>query len=272
MKFSTTVSSFFLFPSLAFGRIGSEVEQESVPHHNRELNWSTGCHGVPHTIVPSGRDFRGVDTWNSPNGWLALYKDHNQSPRLVSNIDTSNEETHWRGGGSGLQVMQMQTDGNLVVYDDGCFIWCWRHAKWSTNTAGNPNAYLAVRDDYTLAIFKQGTCDKIWSSKPLCTTQAQCMGSTPDFCVDDPQDPNYQECQNKRATGIWCANDHWCQSNECRSNSCWSDNECGDSGQFKVNHPHDPNLGQCQPRRASGIWCWQDQWCASGNCVNAHCA
>lgn len=42
----------------------------------------------------------------------------------------------------------MQPDGNFVVSDaDGV-------ARWASGTGGNPNAYLWVRDDGDLIIFR----------------------------------------------------------------------------------------------------------------------
>lgn len=50
----------------------------------------------------------------------------------------------------------MQTDGNLVSYTAA------GTAVWSTNTAGNPGAYLVLHDDGNMVIYKG---DKsVWES------------------------------------------------------------------------------------------------------------
>ena len=53
----------------------------------------------------------------------------------------------------GTMVLQMQPDGNLVAYAVPTFDGQWQ-ALWSSNTPGNPNAWLAVQDDCNLVIYR----------------------------------------------------------------------------------------------------------------------
>jgi hypothetical protein len=53
----------------------------------------------------------------------------------------------------------MQPDGNFVIYDieDGSPI-----PVWSTNTAGNPGAYLNLQDDGNMVIYSASNT-VLWS-------------------------------------------------------------------------------------------------------------
>ena len=48
----------------------------------------------------------------------------------------------------GTGAALLQTDGNFVVYDASGV------GRWSSGTAGNPNAYLAMQDDGNLVIYR----------------------------------------------------------------------------------------------------------------------
>lgn len=43
----------------------------------------------------------------------------------------------------------MQTDGNLVLYNDKA------SSVWSSNTAGRPNSYVVLQDDGNLVIYQR---------------------------------------------------------------------------------------------------------------------
>jgi subtilisin family serine protease len=70
----------------------------------------------------------------------------------------------------GTMVLQMQPDGNLVAYavpSSGGGEW---QPLWSSNTQGNPNAWLAIQDDCNMVIYRnpypQG--GPIWSTNTFC--------------------------------------------------------------------------------------------------------
>jgi hypothetical protein len=57
--------------------------------------------------------------------------------------------------------VSMQSDGNLVVYDSGGMLP--GHACWATGTNGNPGDFLALQNDGNLVIYTSaGT--PIWAS------------------------------------------------------------------------------------------------------------
>lgn len=50
---------------------------------------------------------------------------------------------------NGSYNLQMQTDGNLVIYLNGV-------AQWATNTNGNPGAYAVMQNDGNLVVYRSG--------------------------------------------------------------------------------------------------------------------
>jgi hypothetical protein len=50
---------------------------------------------------------------------------------------------------SGRFSLAMQTDGNLVLYDNGSFV-------WNSNTAGNPGAYAVLQTDGNFVVYGGG--------------------------------------------------------------------------------------------------------------------
>jgi hypothetical protein len=65
----------------------------------------------------------------------------------------------WASGTGGMEgsVLQMQADGNAVVYSPGHI------AQWESGTAGNPGSTLAVQDDGNLVVIAPGN-SAIWST------------------------------------------------------------------------------------------------------------
>jgi hypothetical protein len=55
----------------------------------------------------------------------------------------------------------MQSDGNLVIYNTG------GEAKWNSNTAGFPGAYLALQNEGNLVIYQDGIALWDWASGRL---------------------------------------------------------------------------------------------------------
>jgi hypothetical protein len=61
----------------------------------------------------------------------------------------------WSSGtmGMGVTALDMQSDGNLVLYSGATPV-------WASNTTGNPGAHLSLQDDGSLAIFSGTT--QVW--------------------------------------------------------------------------------------------------------------
>ena len=80
----------------------------------------------------------------------------------------NNESTPlWRTGTGGGQFdprdFIMQTDGNLVLYDTS------GQPRWASKTQGNPGAFLNVQDDGNLVVYRAGSTSQtannaLWSS------------------------------------------------------------------------------------------------------------
>lgn len=83
---------------------------------------------------PSGSGGQGALIMQS-DGNLVLYNARNKFP-LWWTLDAT---------GPGAKVARMQTDGNFVVYGG--------QKIWSSNTAGNPGAYLEVQSDGNMVIY-----------------------------------------------------------------------------------------------------------------------
>lgn len=66
----------------------------------------------------------------------------------------------WESGTRGKfgRLLSMQTDGNLVIYEE-----VRRRAIWSTDTAGNPGAFLAIQEDGNVVIYT-GSGTPIWAT------------------------------------------------------------------------------------------------------------
>jgi hypothetical protein len=69
------------------------------------------------------------------DGNVVLYRNSDWVPLWASN-----------SGGNQTTLLSMQTDGNLVLYDQALPV-------WHSHTAGNPGAYLAIQDDCNLVIY-----------------------------------------------------------------------------------------------------------------------
>lgn len=119
------------------------------------------CNGKAGTIIEPDRDFRGEDRWHSPNRICNLHKVWNGL--LETQKGTSGVKI-WNADDGFTLVMKMQNDGNLVLYDDSCFILCWRVPIWSTDTAGNNGARAVMEDGGKLKIYGKNSCHQLWSS------------------------------------------------------------------------------------------------------------
>ena len=56
-------------------------------------------------------------------------------------------------------VLVMQTDGNLVEYNQGR-----THASWSSKTYGHPGAFVVMQTDGNLVVYTAGRGRSLWSS------------------------------------------------------------------------------------------------------------
>jgi hypothetical protein len=63
-----------------------------------------------------------------------------------------------RTSGTGADKLSMQTDGNLVLYNKS------NKAIWNTKTAGNPGASLVLQTDGNLVLYNAALSNSLWSS------------------------------------------------------------------------------------------------------------
>ena len=117
----------------------------------------TGRRGVPMppTLSPGGSMVRGDWLYSNKgnhcfglqgNGCICLFMLHPKNGVLWK------AEQYWSG-----QVLRMQDDGNLVIYDYQ------NSAVWASNTAGYPGSVLRLEDDGNLLIYAPGT-RPIWAT------------------------------------------------------------------------------------------------------------
>lgn len=100
---------------------------------------------LPGVEDPSMATFQGVHSWRVQGGTV-----------LFGNLDGYRQQfVQW-----GKSLLIMQTDGNLVLYDEN------RIARWWTGTQGNPGAYAYFQTDGNLVVYSanhralraSGTC------------------------------------------------------------------------------------------------------------------
>ena len=99
------------------------------------------------TILSSGQSLSINNYLLSPEKQSALDFQSNGNITLYNNFQQS-----WstNTGGSGGDILYMQTDGNLVEYNSS------GTAVWASNTSNNPGAYLALQIDGNLVIYSSG--------------------------------------------------------------------------------------------------------------------
>ncbi|HEY1962380.1 MAG TPA: hypothetical protein VGG69_08180 [Rhizomicrobium sp.] len=69
----------------------------------------------------------------------------------------------------------MQSDGNLVIYDAA------RKSVWASDTAGNPDAMLAVEEEGRLAIYSADLTTTLWQSDTAeASTEPTVAAESPD--------------------------------------------------------------------------------------------
>ena len=115
-----------------------------------------------------------------------------------------------------------------------------------------------------------------WSGAECCT--GVCSWSTQNVYVPGT-------CIAPQPDGAACEDPAWCQSGQCsdgvcgpqacgsQGSECWLSGDCCDPTHvFCTNTWQDYNPGACQPRQPNGAWCFADDWCKSGHCVDSTCA
>jgi hypothetical protein len=137
------------------------------------------------------------------------------------------------GGDDGAYVA-MQTDGNLVIYDNGT-------AVWSSNTAGFSGADLKLQDDDNLVIY-QGGGDAIWDwgSGYLGDTLNPGWTLSPG---EELQSPSHQYSLIMQGDGnlVLYSGSVSCPTASCSGNALWNSGTVGNSGST-VTMQNDGNL------------------------------
>jgi hypothetical protein len=117
---------------------------------------TSGTASADTTFFGPGSQLDPCQTLSSPNGdyQLNMQCDGN----LTLNLLPENRQV-WASGTGGMEgsVLQMQGDGNAVVYSPGHI------AQWESHTAGNPGSTLAIQDDGNLVVVAPGN-HPIWST------------------------------------------------------------------------------------------------------------
>lgn len=120
---------------------------------------------------------RVVDQWSGGIDEVAVYQgaltdgavaamfDAQAARSSVGNVLSVGETMHageTLRSSNGSYVLSMQTDGNVVLSENGNRI-------WSTGTATNPGAWLMMQTDGNLVLYN-GTKTALWSSKTVGAT------------------------------------------------------------------------------------------------------
>ncbi|MBK7826920.1 hypothetical protein [Nannocystis sp.] len=142
------------------------------------MNLPTGrFHGVPYSKMAAGFELPVMDAYesnlpHSPS--LKYYLAHQWDGNLVL-YRSSGRKALWAsntmGGEKRARKLLMQGDGNFVLYWTSPNIGSYSptsmegfHPRWSTNTHGNPGAFLALQDDGNLVIYTADNTRALWAS------------------------------------------------------------------------------------------------------------
>jgi hypothetical protein len=108
--------------------------------------------------LPSGGRLNPNDDVVSNNGrfQLTMQSDGN----LVLYDNARGRKVLWSSGTQGQAVNNciMQSDGNLVIYG-------FPNPVWDSGTQGHPNAYLRVQDDGNMVIYPMGAA--LWTTNTV---------------------------------------------------------------------------------------------------------
>lgn len=132
--------------------------------------------GVPYSKMAAGFQLPVVDAYesnlpHSPN--LKYFLVHQWDGNIV--LYGSGRRALWAsktmGGEKRARRLLLQGDGNFVLYWTDTNIGTYSptslegfHARWSTNTHGNPGAFLALQDDGNLVIYTADNTRALWAS------------------------------------------------------------------------------------------------------------
>lgn len=133
--------------------------------------------GVPYSKMAAGFMLPVMDAYesnlpHSPN--LKYYLTHQWDGNVVL-YRSSGRKALWAsnttGGEKRVRKLLMQGDGNFVLYWMDANIGAYSptsmdgfHPRWSTNTHGNPGAFLALQDDGNLVIYTANNTRALWAS------------------------------------------------------------------------------------------------------------
>ena len=102
------------------------------------------------TLPPEGR-LNPNDDVVSNNGRFQLIMQTDGNLVLYDNTNPASRKPIWASGTQGQAVNNciMQSDGNLVIYG-------FNKPIWSSGTVGHANAYLRVQDDGNVVVYEPG--------------------------------------------------------------------------------------------------------------------
>ena len=114
------------------------------------------------TLFP-GQSLQPGQTLQSDNGVYTLTMQSDGNVVLRNNASTPLWRTGTGGGQFDPRDFIMQTDGNLVLYDTS------GQPRWESKTQGNPGAFLNVQNDGNLVVYRAGATtetgnNSLWNS------------------------------------------------------------------------------------------------------------
>ncbi len=99
----------------------------------------------------SGQSLLPGQSLQSDNQWFTLTMQSDGNVVLYNTQPKPLWATHTGPGQFTPSGLIMQTDGNLVLYDTS------GQPHWESNTPGNPGAFLNVQDDGNLVVYREGS-------------------------------------------------------------------------------------------------------------------
>ena len=128
----------------------------------------------------SGQSLPPGQSLQSDNLWFTLTMQSDGNVVLYNTQSKPLWATHTGPGQFTPSGLIMQTDGNLVLYDTS------GQPHWESNTSGNPGAFLNVQDDGNLVVYREGSTTQtannaLWDAgvpPPLNLTTVVASGDT----------------------------------------------------------------------------------------------
>jgi hypothetical protein len=116
-----------------------------------------GVGGMPeiHPSVLGNCEFAVGTVWGTLSGYALVFRLDG-----ILELQSPTRLLLWESGARcrGGRILSMQTDGNLVIYNESRSV-----ALWATETAGHPGAFLAIQEDGNAVIYTH-TCVPIWAT------------------------------------------------------------------------------------------------------------